>query len=152
MKIKKSLLNVRHGELTATREFSLDLYEVTCSCGVVKIMKRNNFHNAYSCGHLRKLRFPGWSPERIALWKLWDSIIGRCTKWNHKLYPQYGRRGIKVCVEWQTFEKFEEDMRELWKPGGRLRLLNPKEGYTLHNVRFLLKAVGTEPKSEVENE
>jgi hypothetical protein len=38
-------------------------------------------------------------------------MIRRCYETGHKLYPQYGGRGIKVCRPWRdSFETFAEDM------------------------------------------
>lgn len=40
----------------------------------------------------------------------WESMKQRCNNSNNKHYKNYGGRGIKVCEEWNTFDKFLLDM------------------------------------------
>lgn len=43
------------------------------------------------------------SPE----YRCWIDIKSRCQNPSHKMYPYYGGRGIKICVQWQnSFETF----------------------------------------------
>lgn len=47
---------------------------------------------------------------------IWATMIQRCTNPNHKKYPRYGGRGVKVCDKWMKFKGFYEDMGE--RPSG----------------------------------
>lgn len=47
-----------------------------------------------------------YSPE----YKIWATMIQRCTNPNKKMYYRYGGRGISVCNEWRKFENFYSDM------------------------------------------
>lgn len=47
------------------------------------------------------------------LYRCWHSMLARCRDKSDK---NYGKRGIKVCERWQTFENFVSDMGE--KPEG----------------------------------
>jgi len=46
------------------------------------------------------------SPEYV----VWGGIWARCNNPNHPRYSDYGGRGITVCKDWKSFEKFYEDM------------------------------------------
>lgn len=62
-----------------------------------------------ACGnHSSKNKRHGMSktPEH----NTWTHIRERCNKTNHKDYPHYGGRGIRVCARWDVFENFVEDM------------------------------------------
>jgi hypothetical protein len=45
----------------------------------------------------------------------WCNMRQRCNNPNHPQYNYYGKRGIKVCERWNSFESFLIDMGE--KPG-----------------------------------
>jgi hypothetical protein len=44
------------------------------------------------------------------LYTVWHSMKQRCQSVGHPNYPSYGRRGITVVPEWQSFERFLADM------------------------------------------
>jgi len=46
--------------------------------------------------------------SRSKIYKVWDSMKGRCSRPHTKLYRRYGGRGITVCNEWLSFEGFYE--------------------------------------------
>lgn len=58
----------------------------------------NRKHGATSNGQL---------PPEYSLWK---NIHARCNNPNHPKYADYGGRGIAVCPEWDSFERFLSDM------------------------------------------
>ena len=43
-------------------------------------------------------------------YKAWEGMRARCQKVDHKSYPDYGGRGIKVCDSWNGFANFLADM------------------------------------------
>lgn len=67
----------------------------TQSCGCLareKSIKRNTTHGkTHSC-----------------LYSVWANMKDRCNNENNHAYKDYGGRGIKVCAEWQDFQKFLE--------------------------------------------
>ena len=50
------------------------------------------------------------------IYRVWNSMIQRCTNPNLDNYNRYGGRGIKVCNRWLKFEFFYADMGD--KPEG----------------------------------
>jgi len=46
------------------------------------------------------------------VYKVWRSMIQRCSNPNARFYNRYGGRGIKVCDRWMKFENFIKDMGE----------------------------------------
>lgn len=50
-----------------------------------------------------------------AIYSTYKSMVARCQKPNHREFPYYGGRGIKVCDRWlgkDGFKHFIEDMGE----------------------------------------
>ena len=43
-------------------------------------------------------------------YRSWVSMWARCTNPARKAWVDYGLRGIKVCNEWKSFERFVADM------------------------------------------
>ena len=60
----------------------------------------------------------GYGTERTPEYNSWASMIQRCTNPTHPDYARYGGRGITVCVRWEVFSCFLEDM------GQRPRLMS----------------------------
>lgn len=50
--------------------------------------------------------------RQTATYNSWRGMWRRCTSLNATGYSEYGGRGITVCEEWQSFEKFYADMGE----------------------------------------
>lgn len=46
------------------------------------------------------------------LYYKWNQTKQKCENPNHPSYKNYGKRGIKVCERWQTYENFETDLLE----------------------------------------
>lgn len=40
----------------------------------------------------------------------WESMWERCKSKKHRGYKNYGGRGIRVCKEWKSFDRFLQDM------------------------------------------
>ena len=59
--------------------------------------KKNMEQMSYSLRH-----------ENKKLYYIWQSMLQRCTRPTHHKYPNYGGRGITVCIEWRTFEGFHK--------------------------------------------
>lgn len=60
----------------------------------------------------------------------------RCADKNDVSYAIYGGRGIKVCPEWRSFEKFIADVGEKPTPAHTLDRIDPDGDYEPGNVRW----------------
>lgn len=96
-------------------------FHCRCDCGTEKTLylKSLTDGNRNSCGCLRsevnrivhtkhgQARDTGVGPE----YSSWISLKNRCLNPNSPSYPDYGRRGITVCLRWlDSFENFRSDM------------------------------------------
>lgn len=107
--------------------------EVTViSCNLVK-------GHTKSCGCLRdesRARVPfRHGMSRTPTYESWCGMHNRCRSPKNKNYPEYGGRGIRVCVRWSQFEAFLADMGP--KPEGTtLDRRNNDLGYFPENCRW----------------
>lgn len=67
------------------------------SCGCLYLESRSRAHRTHGLSHL---------PEYYA----WLAMRARCENPKSIGYRLYGGRGISVCPEWQSFERFYADM------------------------------------------
>ena len=93
------------------------------SIGAISEMHFNSIH-----GHNTS---KGKSPTYIT----WDKMKTRCNNPNHERYKDYGGKGIKVCVRWNSFVNFLKDMGE--RPEGKtLDRIDTTKGYSKSNCRW----------------
>ena len=98
---------------------------VQCDCGTQKIVDGCDLSTGHikSCGclskEIRKTHNMSNDPE----YKVWASMIQRCSNPNSRSAKNYLERGIKVCERWHSFENFFEDMGK-----------RPEPKYTLERV------------------
>ena len=99
------------------------LWLCKCDCGNEAIVRGYLLKNGktQSCGcllheaiiknnHLLK-RTHG--ETRTRLYHIWSGIKERCLNKNSKHYPDYGGRGITICVEWKScYENFRNWSRQ----------------------------------------
>lgn len=91
-------------------------WNCVCDCGNTAIVDGSLMRsgNTKSCGCLhnemlgamRRTHGKSGTPEYHA----WHDMMQRCFKEDHKWYPEYGGRGIKVCKRWHKFENFITDI------------------------------------------
>lgn len=81
-----------------------------CVCGAEKSVRMDHVRNGSvkSCGCMRRKFSHGQTDSR--LYRIWTSMLARCRNKAHKAYPDYGGRGIVVCLEWLEFSRFHADM------------------------------------------
>lgn len=76
-----------------------------CDCGNDTVVVGGDLRagNTKSCGCGQAPVVHGMSESR--LYGIWRGMKGRCA---NKQNPNYGGKGIKVCVEWQSFGAFQQ--------------------------------------------
>lgn len=83
------------------KEIELPYSKVKCghtkSCGCLRVETTKRLKTKHG---LRQTRF----------YKIWAGVKKRCENPKYKDYPNYGGRGIRLSIEWLTFENFYNDM------------------------------------------
>lgn len=110
----KDLTGKRFGKLTVKSLHSRPgkrggdaLWLCQCDCGNETILPGYSLQsgNTSSCGCLVRT-LGGKSKSDKRLYRVWLGMKNRCMNSNNPKYSDYGGRGIRVCDEWQDFNKF----------------------------------------------
>ena len=115
-------------------------YLCVCDCGNSKIVARAQLMGGHSrsCGCLRKEttteRSKTHGLSRSPEYKVYISMLNRCSNPNYQEYHNYGGRGIKVCERWLKFENFIVDMGPRPAAGYQLERKDNEKGYEPGNV------------------
>jgi hypothetical protein len=81
------------------------MWKCVCGCGKEFLVRDDAVSKLTSCGCKRNkdiaLRQTKHSQSRTRLYKMYYSMLGRCTVPRNSRYEMYGGRGIEVCKEWK---------------------------------------------------
>lgn len=80
--------------------------------------------------------------SKTKLYRVWESMKARCYNCKRKDYPNYGGRGIKVCVEWKRqYRDFQIwALENGYKTGLELDRIDNNGNYEPGNCRFVTHA------------
>lgn len=67
---------------------------------------------------------------------IWRAMKSRCQNPKTAHYEQYGGRGIRVCMPWNSFEQFLKDMGPRPSPQHTIDRINNNRGYNKKNCRW----------------
>lgn len=85
---------------------------------------------------MKKAKVGSSAPE----WWVWKEMRARCRNKNHKDFPYYGGRGIRVCARWdRSFMSFIEDMGRRPSSLFSLDRIDNERGYSKANCRWASK-------------
>jgi len=121
MSIAKDLSGNTYGRWSVLNRVSnkgANLYwKVRCSCGNIKEVAGSALTSgkSLSCGcyknelqSIRLLKHGDSGNGKERLYGIWATMKQRCNNPNTEYYYMYGGIGIKVCLEWNSYEKFKE--------------------------------------------
>lgn len=83
-----------------------------CDCGNIVYVKLGKLKSGHtkSCGCYHdeccKQRATKHGLKNTRLYRIWSNMKSRCNNPNTDFFYIYGEKGIKVCSEWNDFEKF----------------------------------------------
>jgi hypothetical protein len=105
------------GKLTVLEQAGRDklkkvLWRCGCECGGETVVVSGSLvtGNTTSCGCVIPNFKHGGAGK--GSYNTWRAMIRRCVVQTDKDYPRYGGKGVSVCPEWMSYEKFVADMGE----------------------------------------
>lgn len=114
-------------------------YKCQCECGTVRKVTGSSLRMGRST-HCKKCNVKTHGMTYTKTFRIWRNMIGRCSNKNHKNYPYYGGRGIKVCNRWMKFENFFVDMGEC-PPKLQIDRIDVNGNYEASNCRWTTAAI-----------
>lgn len=146
MGAKIDLTGKRFGRLLVMSESSIRkkggsvYWKCKCDCGNIVETNSQALRKGYtqSCGCYNRDIIKKDNPNREKkLYHIYRGIKDRCYNKNSKSYHNYGARGIKLCDEWNDFEKFEKwALNNGYEQGLWLDRINNDSDYSPDNCRW----------------
>lgn len=129
-------------ECLGTNHLSKRMWLCVCTCGTLTKVRDNDLKsgNTKSCGCLHaeatsaRNHRHGFGSERLA--QVWRDMLFRCRNVKCPSYPNYGGRGVKVCLEWENYLTFRGAVGQPPGRGFSLDRIDNDGDYEPGNVRW----------------
>lgn len=141
----KSYIAVKFNRLTISADIpntSPRKVYCICECGKEKTTRLSSVlcGKTQSCGcAYKKINSKHLTTHPV--YKTWSQLKQRCNNPNNAKYPRYGGRGIKLCEEWVSFEKFLLDMGERPQGDYSIERRDNNKGYYKENCYWATRVV-----------
>lgn len=144
-------VNQRYGRLTVLavgQKLNTYRYYAICRCECGSAPKKVRFDSlidssVVSCGCYQREQSTTHGLHSSPHYKRWINMLLRCNDPEHQAYPDYGGRGIKVCKDWHTLERFIEQLPEGYFPGAEMDRIDNNGHYEPGNIRWVTRQVNT---------
>ena len=153
MKALKDMMGQRIGRLVVfgtEKKNGFTQWRCRCDCGNETVVRGGFLRsgNTQSCGCLKRevcgeigrLHLTTHGMYATPEWNAWAGMKRRCQNPNDKDFSTYGGRGIKICAEWQNFDRFYADMGSA-PTGFSLDRIDVDGDYSPANCRWASKSV-----------
>lgn len=144
----RDLTGLRFGRLLVIRRAENDIAGRTmwlckCDCGNEKIVYGSHLKNGVkSCGCYRKEKTTTHGGKGTRVHRIWENMKARCYNHNNTAYRRYGGRGIAICAEWKTFDKFRDwAMSSGYSDELTIDRIDPDGNYCPENCRWVTNKV-----------
>lgn len=101
-------------ELAFDESYKKKKWLCQCDCGNKVVVTGSNLKSGHST-QCKACQLSSMQKGNIThdqshtkLYYVWQGMKNRCENINHKSYADYGRRGIRVCDEWHSFDAFQQ--------------------------------------------
>ena len=120
MSASKDLIGKRFGKLLVKEKLELNYHRemewlCVCDCGNEYVSTSNRLMSGKTtqcracsfCQMAKKQTIHGCKPTK--LWRTYQNMKTRCNNENSQDFKRYGKRGIKICDEWNSsFANFKK--------------------------------------------